>query len=134
MLKVTQISIILQPYPILEASILGNRTNQLATSMKTFFKTFFASLLALIIFSFLGILILFGIAGSFSSEEQKTIDPNSVLVVDVTENYLEQTKSDPFSEIINKKKGKIPSLSELIGLIKYAKTDSTIKGIYIKCQ
>ena len=134
MLKVTQISIILQPYPILEASILGNRTNQLATSMKTFFKTFFASLLALIIFSFLGILILFGIAGSFSSEEQKTIDPNSVLVVDVAENYLEQTKSDPFSEIINKKKGKIPSLSELIGLIKYAKTDSTIKGIYIKCQ
>jgi protease-4 len=78
--------------------------------MKTFFKTFFASLLALIIFSFLGILILFGIAGSFSSEEQKTIDPNSVLVVDVAENYLEQTKSDPFSEIINKKKGKIPSL------------------------
>lgn len=102
--------------------------------MKTFFKTFFASLLALFIFSLLGFLILLGIAGSFSKEEQKTIEPNSVLVIDVAEDFLEQTKSDPFSEIINKKKGKVPSLSELIGLIKYAKKDSTIKGIYIKCQ
>ena len=102
--------------------------------MKTFFKTFFASLLALFIFSLLGFLILLGIAGSFSKEEQKTIEPNSVLVIDVAEDFLEQTKSDPFSEIINKKKGKVPSLSELIGLIKNAKKDSTIKGIYIKCQ
>jgi protease-4 len=102
--------------------------------MKIFFKTFFASLLALFIFSVLGFLIILGIAGSFSKEEQKTIDPNSVLVLDVSENFLEQTKSDPLSEIINKKKGKVPSLSELIGLIKNAKKDSTIKGIYIKCE
>ena len=102
--------------------------------MKIFFKTFFASLLALFIFSLLGFLILLGIAGSFSKEEQKTIEPNSVLVLDVAEDFLEQTKSDPFSEIINKKKGKVPSLSELISLINNAKKDSTIKGIYIKCQ
>jgi len=102
--------------------------------MKIFFKTFFASLLALFIFSLLGFLILLGIAGSFSKEEQKTIEPNSVLVIDVAEDFLEQTKSDPFSEIINKKKGKVPSLSELISLINNAKKDSTIKGIYIKCQ
>jgi protease-4 len=102
--------------------------------MKIFFKSFFAALLALFIFSLLGILILLGIAGSFSKEEQKTIDLNSVLVLDVSENFLEQTKSDPFSELVNKKKGKVPSLSELIGLVKNAKKDSTIKGIYIKCQ
>ena len=102
--------------------------------MKTFFKTFLASLLALFIFSLLGFLILLGIAGSFSKEEQKIIESNSVLVIDVAEDFLEQTKSDPFSEIINKKKGKVPSLSELISLIKNAKKDSTIKGIYIKCQ
>ena len=102
--------------------------------MKIFFKTFFASLLALFIFSLLGIFILFGIAGSFSSEEQKIIDANSVLVIDMSEDFLEQTKSDPFSELLNKKKGKVPSLSELIGLIKNAKKDSTIKGMYIKCQ
>ena len=33
----------------------------------------------------------------------------------------------------NKKNGKQPSLSELIGLLNYAKKDSSIKGIYIKC-
>jgi protease-4 len=133
-LKVAQISIILHPYPILAPSISGKQTNQYKTYMKIFFKTFFASLLALFIFSLLGFLILLGIAGSFSKEEQKTIEPNSVLVLDVAEDFLEQTKSDPFSEIINKKKGKVPSLSELISLINNAKKDSTIKGIYIKCQ
>jgi protease-4 len=102
--------------------------------MKIFFKTFFATLLALFIFSLLGIFILFGIAGSFSKEEQKIIDTNSVLVIDMSENFLEQTKSDPFSELLDKKKGKVPSLSELIGLIKNSKKDSTIKGIYIKCH
>jgi len=102
--------------------------------MKIFFKTFFASLLALFIFSLFGLLILLGIAGSFSSEEQKIIEANSVLVIDMSEDFLEQTKSDPFSELLNKKKGKVPSLSELIGLIKNAKKDSTIKGMYIKCQ
>ena len=102
--------------------------------MKIFFKTFFATLLALFIFSLLGIFILFGIAGSISKEEQKIIDTNSVLVIDMSENFLEQTKSDPFSELLDKKKGKVPSLSELIGLIKNSKKDSTIKGIYIKCQ
>ena len=39
--------------------------------MKQFFKTFFASLLALIIFSVLGIVILASIAAGFSNEEQK---------------------------------------------------------------
>jgi len=34
---------------------------------------------------------------------------------------------------MNKKNGKQPSLSELIGLLNYAKKDSSIKGIYIKC-
>ena len=34
---------------------------------------------------------------------------------------------------MNKKNGKQPSLSELIGLLHYAKKDSSIKGIYIKC-
>ena len=56
--------------------------------MKIFFKTFFATLLALFIFSLLGIFILFGIAGSFSKEEQKIIDTNSVLVIDISEKFL----------------------------------------------
>jgi len=101
--------------------------------MKQFFKTFFASLLALIIFSVLGIVILASIAAGFSNEEQKVTAANSVLVIDIAEDFVEQTKSDAFSEILRQKKGKSPSLTQLIGLIQHAKKDTSIKGIYIKC-
>jgi protease-4 len=101
--------------------------------MKSFFKTFFAALLALIIFSFLGFFILIGIAAAFSTDEKVAVAQNSVLVIDASETFLEQSKNDPFSQLMNKKNGKQPSLSELIGLLNYAKKDSSIKGIYIKC-
>lgn len=101
--------------------------------MKSFFKTFFAALLALFIFSLLGFFILIGIAAAFSTDEKVAVAQNSVLVIDASETFLEQSKNDPFSELMNKKNGKQPSLSELIGLLKYAKKDSSIKGIYIKC-
>ena len=101
--------------------------------MKQFFKTFFASLLALIIFSLIGLVIIASIAASFSKEEQKITPANSVLVIDIAENFEEQIKSDAFSEILRQKKGKSPSLSQLIGLIQHAKKDTAIKGIYIKC-
>lgn len=101
--------------------------------MKSFFKTFFAALLALFIFSFLGFLILIGIAAAFSSDEKVAVASNSVLVIDATATFSEKSKNDPFSELLDKKNGKQPSLSELIGLLHYAKKDSNIKGIYIKC-
>jgi len=101
--------------------------------MKSFFKSFFAALLALFIFTLIGFFILVGIAAAFSSDEKVAIASNSVLVIDASETFLEQGKSDPFSELMNKKNGKQPSLSELIGLLNYAKKDSSIKGIYIKC-
>ncbi len=101
--------------------------------MKSFFKTFFAALLALIIFSLLGFFILIGIAAAFSTDEKVAVAQNSVLVIDASETFLEQSKNDPFSELMNKKNGKQPSLSELIGLLNNAKKDSNIKGIYIKC-
>jgi len=101
--------------------------------MKQFFKTFFASLLALIIFSVLGVVILASIAAGFSKEEQKITAANSVLVIDIAEDFEEQTKSDAFSEILRQRKGKSPSLTQLIGLIQHAKKDTAIKGIYIKC-
>jgi protease-4 len=102
--------------------------------MKNFFKTFFASFLALIVFTILGVLILIGIAASFSKEEALTVPANSVLVLDVSQAFPEQAQEDPFTALMNKKKGKTPSLSQLINLIQYAKKDSTIAGIYIKCQ
>lgn len=102
--------------------------------MKIFFKSFFASLLALVVFSLIGLFLIIGIAASFSKEEPKVVATNSVLVLDLSNEYLEQVQDDPISEILNKKNGKSPSLSELVHLINYAKKDDAIKGIYIKCQ
>ena len=102
--------------------------------MKSFFKIVFASLLSLIIFSFIGLFIVIGIAATLSSEEPKQVSSNSVLVLDLAETFPEQTKSDAFTELISKKKGKVPSLSTLVNLIQFAAKDSSIKGIYIKCQ
>lgn len=101
--------------------------------MKSFFKSFFASLLAFFVFILLGFFLLAGIAASFTKEDKKIIASNSVLVIDANETFLEQSKSDVLSEFMNKKKGKLPNLAQLIGLIQYAQKDSSIKGIYIKC-
>jgi protease-4 len=102
--------------------------------MKNFFTIVLASLVSLIVFSIMGIVFIFVIAAVISVEEPKKIASNSVLVLDVAENFPEQSKSDAFTEFLSKKKGKLPSLSELVTLIHHAKTDPSIKGIYIKCQ
>jgi protease-4 len=102
--------------------------------MRNFLKIVLASLVALILFTFIGFALLIGVASGLSNEEPKTIAANSVLVIDIAENFPEQSKTDGVTEFLNKKNGKTPSLSELIALIKYAQKDSSIKGIYIKCQ
>ena len=99
MLKVAQISIILHRYTIKYSS------------MKNFFVSFFASLLAFFVFCLIGFFLLIGIAATFSSEEPKVVASNSVLVLDLSNEFLEQVQNDPISEIVNKRNGKSPSLS-----------------------
>ena len=101
--------------------------------MKGFFKTFFAALLALIIFSVLGILILVGFIAAASTSDQPVIGSNAVLVLDLSNVFKEQSIDNPFNAFINKKENDIPSLYDLIRMIHHAKTDSAVKGIYIMC-
>ena len=102
--------------------------------MKSFFSSFFAALLAIVVFSIGGFMLLIGSAAAFSSDEPTTIPTNAVLVIDLNDNFTEKEVSDPFTELMNPGTGKIPSLTAVIGLIQHAKKDSNIKGIYIKCQ
>ena len=102
--------------------------------MKSFFSSFFAALLAIVVFSIGGLMLLIGSAAAFSSDEPTTIPTNAVLVIDLNDNFTEKEVSDPFTELMNPGTGKIPSLTAVIGLIQHAKKDSNIKGIYIKCQ
>jgi protease-4 len=102
--------------------------------MKSFFKSFLAALLALFVFSIVGVMLLIGLAASVSSDEPAAVPSNAVLVIDLVDNFTEKEVSDPFTELMRPGSGKVPSLSSVIGLIQQAKKDSNIKGIYIKCQ
>jgi len=102
--------------------------------MKSFFKTFLAAFLALFVFSIVGFMLLIGLAAAISSDEKVATPSNGVLVIDLANNFSEKELSDPFTELMNPGTGKVPSLTTAIGLIQYAKKDSNIKGIYIKCQ
>jgi len=93
-----------------------------------------ASFVSLVAFLFFGFVFIFVIIAALSNEEPKVVASNSVLVIDMAEAFPEQTKTDAFTELMNKKKGEIPSLSAFVKLIEHAKTDASIKGIYIKCQ
>ena len=102
--------------------------------MKSFFTSFFAAILALFVFSIVGVMLLIGLGSAFSSDEPEAVASNAVLVIDLADNFTEKEVSDPFSELLNQGSGKVPSLTTVIGLIQHAKKDSNIKGIYIKCQ
>ena len=69
--------------------------------MRGFFKSFFASLLALIIFTVLGIIVLIGFIASASTSDKPVTGKNAVLVLDLSNVFKEQTQDNPFNSIIN---------------------------------
>lgn len=101
--------------------------------MKSFFKIFFASLLALILFSAVGIFLLIGMISSAATPETPVVGNDAVLVLDLSDEFREQSREMPFSRIINAET-EAPSLYDMVRMIQYAKKDSSIKGIYIRCN
>jgi protease-4 len=99
--------------------------------LKSFFKSFFASLLALVVFVLLLFFLLVGVASVFTSEEKAIIGEKAVLVIDLSKNFNEMKSDDPFAELSMKQDEVVPDLNTLIKIIKSAKSDSSIKGIYL---
>jgi protease-4 len=54
------------------------------------------------------------------------------LVLDLNIAYNEQEKVNPLSSISGNESGNAPGLYDVVRMLHYAKTDSTIKGLYIK--
>jgi protease-4 len=102
--------------------------------MRNFFKIFFASLLALVIFSLIGFLILVGIIASAATSAKPDINSDAVLVVDLTKQYKEQKDESILSSFTSNSDNDIPGLYDVVRMIAYAKTDNSVKGIYIKCD
>ncbi|MFT3935462.1 MAG: signal peptide peptidase SppA [Chitinophagaceae bacterium] len=104
--------------------------------MRQFFKIFFASLLAFIVFVVIGIFIMAawvaGVASSLSSDKP-TVGSKAVLYLDLSQAIAEQGKDNPLSGLSNNDEYDSPGLYDMVKLLQYAKTDTSVKGIYIKC-
>jgi protease-4 len=72
-----------------------------------------------------------GIAGALMSDEKPVVGEKGVLLIDLSKNYNELKQDDPFAQLSLKEDEVAPDLSTLIKIIGYAKTDSSIKGIYL---
>jgi protease-4 len=102
--------------------------------MKSFFKIFLASFVALIVFSILATAIFIGVISVMISSEKPTIEQHSVLVLDLTKQYHEQSIEDPLAVIQNKSTASTPGVYDVVRMLDYAKSDSSIKGLYIKAS
>lgn len=104
--------------------------------MNNFFKVFLASLLALIVFSFISFFVMIIMMAAFSSmatNSDKKISANSVLMLDLNNPIAEQSKED-FNFGTNFSTTKTSGLYDVVRMIAHAKTDDRIKGIYIKAE
>src|SRR6476660_3845107 len=102
--------------------------------MRSFFKIFFASLLALIVFVFVAVLIIVGIVASARSGDKPDLGSTAVLILDLTKQYKEQKEENEFNFIRGNADQDVPGLYDVVRMIDYAKSDSSVKGIYIKAD
>lgn len=101
--------------------------------MKSFFKIFLASFLAFVVLCVIIFFILMGVIGGLTAEEKERTGGQAVLVVDLSRNYPEIGVENPLARFTGKDGESMPSLYDVVRMIKYAKTDTAVKGIYIKC-
>jgi protease-4 len=99
--------------------------------MKSFFKIFLASLLALIVFTFLALYILIASVGGYTSKKAPRISAKSVLVLNLAQHFKEQKQENILSSIGGDDENDIPGLYDVIRLLQKAKTDKNIAGLYI---
>ncbi len=102
--------------------------------MRGFFKTFFAALLALIAFTAIIVVVLAGKVSGLLSPKKPDIAAKTVLVIDLGQSYREQEQSNPLAELGSEDQYDVPGIYDLVRLVRYAKTDTAVKGIYLKCN
>ncbi len=101
--------------------------------MRAFFKTFFASFLALVVFAILGIILLIGLVASVTATDKPFIGSNAILVLDLSSSFKEQPHDNPVNALFDGTENDLPTLYDMVRLIKHAVSDSSIKGMYILC-
>lgn len=97
--------------------------------MRSFFKIFFASLLALIVFGVVAFFILAGFIANLAQGSKSDVSSNTVLVLDLSTHFPEKLEEDPMNKFSGD--ADVPGLYDLTRLIRHAKNDKKISGIYL---
>ena len=100
--------------------------------MKSFFRIFFASLLALVVFSVISFFLMIGFVSGLASKDKAEIGNKAVLVIDLGTHYPEIAEENPLPSFGGEEHYDVPSLYDVVRLINKAKSDSAVKGIYIR--
>lgn len=103
--------------------------------MKSFFKTLLASILGVIIGSFVMFFLMLMVIGAIVSSGEKPyeVKSGSVLHLQLNKSIVDRASKNPFEGIspFSFKPEKNLGLNEILANIKKAKTDDNIKGIYL---
>lgn len=98
--------------------------------MRSFLKIFFATFLALLVFSVLSVFFAVAFIGGVASKNIPKTPTNAVLSIDLGTQFNEQSR-DNFLASINSSDSETPGLYDLIRLIRNAKNDKNISGIFL---
>ncbi len=102
--------------------------------MRTFFKTFFAALLALIVFALVAGGIILALITSATQPSKPDIGENGILVIDLSTEFHEQAKENTVNTFFGDPSADIPGIYDMVRMIRCAKNDASVKGIYVKAN
>ncbi|VBB46896.1 Signal peptide peptidase A [uncultured Paludibacter sp.] len=106
--------------------------------MKQFLKFTLATIVGIIITTFLGIILFMGFIGIVASSTDKVVKlkPNSVYRLELNGNLVERSQDNPFSGFFvtpfGRAKEKSIGLDDVLANIEKAKNNDNIKGIYLE--
>jgi protease IV len=93
---------------------------------------FFAAILALIVFCGLIFLFFSVLISGIMASDVTSVPARSVLFIDLSKNFSEKKLENPIQALTGNLEDEVPTLYELIRIIHKAKSDTSIRGIYIK--
>jgi protease IV len=101
--------------------------------MRSFLKIFLASFLAFVVFVIIAFFFTAGFISGLVSNPVEDVGSNGVLLLDLSENFAEKATTDVLAGF-SETRYNTPGVYDVIRMIRYAKTDTAIRGIYIKAN
>ena len=87
-------------------------------------------MVGLIALVLIGGFLLAGLVSALGSNEKPEVAKKSVLTINLSQHFKERSEENPLS-VLTKDESSVPGLYDVVRLIKHAKTDDKIEGIYI---